>query len=336
MALSRKQHNQIMQVYQDRRLFHQLERNRREEEICLHVPMFQRAEEELQSLRMSRAVRLLHHEGDSREALSELARMKELEEEKKSLLRQNGYPEDYLEPVYDCPLCHDTGYVGQEKCSCHKKLISGVIYEGAGLPVSMKDDSFETFDPEVFDDTEALPELIRQKDLRLTQRQYMLRVKLTCQKFVRDFSRDPGNLLFMGQAGTGKTFLSTCIARELIADCRQVLYVKSVDFFESLEKKRYGGTEEQEEGIPASDAYTCDLLILDDLGTELTTNYTLSKLFSILENRLLHKKPMILSTNLTLNGISRVYGDRMVSRLIQSFTIIPFYGKDIRLKKGES
>lgn len=332
MALSREQHNRIMRIYQDRRLADMQERSRRQEEVALHVPAFVRLTDELTRLRSEYVKELLgRRAGETRGTLS--AEIRELEAERRAVLKEAGYPEDYLELHYVCPLCRDTGYVNYQKCGCHKRLISEEIYRAeAGLPAVLSRESFETFDLSVFDDREPIPELKGKAGRAITQRAYMQTVEQVVRGYAERFSEKGGNLLFCGETGTGKTFLCNCVAEAVISQCRQVLYVKSESFFEQLARENFDrqngsghyGTEE---------AFHCDLLILDDLGTERRTDFTLSKLFSLIDSRQRAGKSTIISTNLGGNHIINVYGERIASRLAQ-YTVIPFYGKDLRLRRG--
>ena len=332
MALSREQHNRIMRIYQDRRLMHMQERNRREEEIELHFPQFARLKDELSLLRTEQAGCLLRKERERAEVLSE--RIRELERKKTAVLVENGYPADYLELHFTCPVCRDTGYVNYEKCGCQKKLISEEIYRSeAGLPEELSDDRFEAFDLKVFDDSEPIPKLRELTGHMVTQRAYMQTVEQICRRYAAEFQKKRGSLLLCGETGTGKTFLSGCIAQAVIDQCQQVLYVRAGDFFETLARESF---ERQTEGGFAltTASLSCDLLIIDDLGTERRTDFTLSKLFSVLNDRLLQKKATIISTNLDGNNITHTYGERVASRLAQ-FTVIPFYGQDLRLRGGK-
>lgn len=331
MALNREQHNRIMRVYQERRFQHLQERRQRAEEISLKLPSYDRLSEEAAQLRTEQAKSLLSHDGSRAEALAE--RIAGIEAEKKALLLQNGYPEDYLELQYTCPLCRDTGYVNNEKCGCQKKLISELIYrQKAGLPEALWEDSFQTYDFSLFDDTDPIPELLRQTGKRVTQRAYMQTVVPLLKKYAEEFPQKGGSLLLTGQTGTGKTFLSNCIAKEVIDRCQQVLYVRAGDFFDAMARESFERREGQE-ALQTDAAATCDLLIIDDLGTERRTEFTLSRLFSLVSDRLARKKGTIISTNLDGNNIKHLYGERMTSRLAQ-YTVIPFYGKDLRLRGG--
>lgn len=332
MALNRAQHNRIMRIYQDRRIGSMEERNQRQEEVELHLPKFRQLSDTLSALRGEQARLLLSKDRKAAGALGE--RIAALEREKRSLLLENGYPEDYLELRYVCPVCRDTGYAGHEKCGCQKKLISEIVYrEEAGLPENLRKDSFETFDLEVFDDMEPIAALKKQIGKTVTQRAYMRTVEQILRHYAAEFPKKGGNLLLCGETGTGKTFLSNCIAGAVIDQFCQVLYVRAGDFFDAMAKESFS-REHEEEGFQTEAAFTCDLLILDDLGTERRTDFTLSKLFSLLNDRLLHGRSTIISTNLDGNSITSLYGERLASRLAQ-YTVIPFYGKDLRLRGGK-
>ena len=212
---------------------------------------------------------------------------------KRQLLLDAGFPEDYLEPHYTCPDCRDTGYIGTEKCHCFKNI-----------------------DP-------------------LTGRSSLEAVKTalkTCRSFVDNFSSEFHNLLLYGDTGVGKTFLSHCIAKELIDASYSVIYFSAVQLFEHFAENTFGGKrEEHSDGL--APIYECDLLIIDDLGTELTNTFTASQLFACINERILRRKATIISTNLALDDIKSIYSERIFSRLSSSYTMLRLTGDDIRIQK---
>ncbi len=332
MALTREQHNRIMRIYDERRRKSDMELERREEELGLKLPEAERLSERI-------AINAVRETGarlknDSASAASISRETEGLIAKKKELMRSAGYPEDYLSPHYECELCEDTGYIGSEKCRCFKKLEAEVIYLNSGIPSMLKRENFENFDLEIFDDEEVLKELA--PNLTITQRGYM--EDIVCPKvrgFLRGFEENgEGNLLMTGPAGTGKTFLSNCIAGEAIKQCRSLIYESSAELFDRLSKDNFSREKDEELSGRVKEIYDCELLVIDDLGTELTSSFTNSSFFMLLSHRLRLGRSTIISSNLSLNQMSKVYGERIVSRLMESFILIPFYGMDLRLKGG--
>ena len=332
MALTREQYNRIMRIYDERRRRSEDINRRRQEEIYERIPSIREYSRLISENAVAETRALLS--GDRGTAARLRQESEELRDKKAELLRTAGYPEDYLEPLYECPYCHDTGYIGTEKCGCLKKLESEMIYMSSGLPSVLKRENFEHFDLNIFDDEKPLSELA--PNLMITQRGYMEEIVLPkVQSFLDSFfGKGEENLLMTGPAGTGKTFLSNCIANEAIERCRGLVYESAAEMFEKFSKDSFG--HEQDEGLSGriKEIYDCELLIIDDLGTEVPSAFTDSRLFMLLSHRLKTGRSTIISSNLSLNQMSRIYGERIVSRLMESYVLIPFYGNDLRLRGG--
>lgn len=331
MALTREQYNRIMSVYQERRLSAQAAQEARQERAFLHIPALR----ELFRAQTKTAVLC---------AKAKLAGAKKEEErlkrqlsaqaaEKARLLKEGGFPETYLDMTYTCPRCKDTGYIGNEKCGCLKQLESELIYRNAGLPAQLSGESFQNFSFSVYDDTKPLEAL--KARYQITQRLYMkTRVYPLALRFSEEFEEKPGENLFLtGQTGTGKTYLSNCIARAVTEKCHSVFYTNAADLFDLFSEKHFGGGDEAVAGR-IEEVYRCELLIIDDLGSEMGGSFTNSRLFMIINHRLSARLSTIISSNLSLNQIRNNYGDRVVSRLMGNYTVIPFYGTDVRLKQN--
>jgi len=256
------------------------------------------------------------------------ARIKALKDEAVRLLTENGYPTDYLEHHYRCPVCKDTGFTGdlvRERCRC---LVQQLIDRTCRLSQTQElaVQNFDTFDPNVF------PDVPLKKD-GPTQRAYMLKIRDELFAWQEQFPGNPRkNILFTGQTGLGKTFLLNCIARAVLDKGFSVLKTTSYNLFEELFRlsiRDYGGGSGLTDGV-----FKADLLIIDDLGTETKrNNYTAEELFNILNERGLDGKHTILSTNLKLTDLKDWYSERVTSRLFDtsSTIIIRFLGQDIRL-----
>lgn len=330
MALTREQYNRIMSIYQERRLKAQADQEARQERAFLHVPALSSLFAEQTKTAVLLAKAKLSGDRTEEERLARLfARQRA---EKARLLKEGGFPEDYLELRYVCPVCRDTGYVGSEKCGCLKKLESELIYASAGLPEQLRRENFDAFRFDVYDDTKPI-EALRPR-YQITQRLYMkTRIYPSALRFAEEFEEKPGENLFLtGPTGTGKTYLSNCIARAVTAKCHSVFYTNAADLFDLFSEKHFGGTENELAAGRIEEAYRCELLIIDDLGSEMGSSFTNSRLFMIINHRLSSRLSTIISSNLSLNQIRNNYGDRVVSRLMGNYTVLPFYGADLRLR----
>ena len=245
-----------------------------------------------------------------------------LQQERKECLLRYGYSEDYTEPKYECPKCSDTGYVGITMCGCMKAALVREGFASSGLGSLLETQTFENFSFDYYRYDEKVYQNIK------TIYDY-------CTDYANDFSvdRHVDNLILMGDTGLGKTHLSTAIARRVIEKGYDVLYRTAIDMFSDFEydrfNRRYSDTDE-----PLSDKYfTAELLIIDDLGTELTNQFTVSTLYNLLNKRVISGRPVIINTNLTINKLMEKYEDRVTSRILGEFRTLQFFGKDVRAQK---
>lgn len=325
MALSNSQYDSIMRIYNQTQLRQKHELDRRREEIYQKIPAVKELNEEITSSAVKSARQLLA--GDDRAARGLKQRIADLCEERQVLLTAYGYPADYLELRYDCPVCRDTGYVDGRKCSCFKKREIALLYDQSNIREILNRENFSTFSYEYFDDTKPDP---RSKK---TAREYMKQVVSLCRTYVEQFGENKGNMLFTGKTGLGKTFLSNCIAKELLDQGYSVVYLPAVRMYEIFSKERFDYDSTEEDRDRSMYLLDCDLLIIDDLGTELVNAFTTSQLFYCVNERLNSKKGTIISTNLPVNEMRDEFTDRVMSRIISQYTVIPFYGEDIRIRK---
>ena len=242
-----------------------------------------------------------------------------LSTQKQQMLKEHGYPADYLEPVYDCPDCQDTGYLpDHSKCHRMKQKIAHYLYEQSGLENLLETENFSHLSTDYYQGED----LARFK-----------KTVLNARKFVSDFSSHYHNLLFYGTVGTGKSFLSGCIASELLQTGHSVIYFSASGLFDTL--ARYAFDSRAKEALSGfyEDLYNCDLLIIDDLGTEMTNTFVASQLFSCLNERHLRKNATIISTNLSLEELRDRYSDRVFSRITSHYDLCKLTGPDIRMCK---
>lgn len=237
---------------------------------------------------------------------------------KKQLLVENGFPPDYLEMTWDCPDCRDTGYIGGQKCRCLRRRETAILYDQSHMDTLAEGADFS---------------LLSEKYYSGEDLDHFRSARTICMRFVEEFGSVYRNIYLYGTVGTGKTMLSVCAARALIEKGRSVLYFSAASLFERLADCAFGtGTRDSLREF-TSDLYGCDLLIIDDLGTEFTNAFVASQLFSCISERDLNRHPTIISTNLSLRELQTRYSDRVFSRITSSYQICKLTGKDIRLQK---
>ena len=333
MSLSREQYNEIMRVISRRRSDAFNRQRMRQEEVEGQLPAVRVCNEELAKLKSQELrTRLKGNDAD----LAELkAKREALIDKKRRLLEGAGFDADYLDIHFHCDKCKDTGYIGNEKCGCLKRLETEILNRESGLPALLARENFGTFDKYVFDDSTDIKELLPR---HMTQYQYMVsRIMPAVMDFIEQFGVKKGDsILMMGSPGTGKTFLSNCIAKMLIDRQHTVMYERAgdlIDAFSSRDFKRNGEERDALINGRLERVHSAELLIIDDLGTEFTNDYSKSRLYEVIEGRLTRGKSTIISTNLSLNQLSAVYGSRITSRFIGGYRLLPFYGTDLRIKK---
>ena len=328
MALKNYQYNTIMRTYDARQSATRALLDARQAEIEEKLPAYAGLQAQIieNSLQYARMSLFAGAQTDHSAALSSLRERNEaLSKQKEELLVQAGYPADYLTPVYVCPDCKDTGSVGDERCHCFKQAVVDLLYAQSNLSSVISQENFATFSLDYYDDTQVDPVS------NMTARQNMRRNLDAAHSFVKDFDRDFQNLLLYGAPGLGKTFLSHCIAKELLSTAHTVLYLTAYELFDILGKSFR--EDDRETAATSEHILDCDLLIIDDLGTELATAFTMSRLSLCINERFLNRRSTIISTNLGVQELKNQYGERNFSRIFSSYKPLSFFGKDIRLKK---
>lgn len=324
MALLPHQYDEVMRQYDQLRLDNRDRQQHRLEEVYRTIPAYRDLDEQIASLSVAAGKARIRGEQDAISKLHD--QLASLSSEKKRLLSAYGFPSDYLDPIYRCPTCQDTGYVNGDKCQCLKQSIVNHIYEQSSIRDILEKENFSSFSYQYYS---TKPE----KD-RPSPRANMEAVVAACRTFIQEFDKmEKNNLLFLGNAGVGKTFLSHCVAYELINQGHTVLYLTAFQLFDLLKQHAF----QKENSEPATSMeylLGCDLLIIDDLGTELNNSFISSQLFLCMNERLLRKKATIISTNLSLGQLSQAYSERILSRIMEHYQILNIYGEDIRLKKA--
>lgn len=246
------------------------------------------------------------------------------------LLLYHGYPATYLDPIYDCPICKDQAYVDGQMCQCFQTRIVDALYKQSNMTQILERENFDTFDLDYYSHT-----IPGNRNVTTSPYDNAKNVLHIVQNFVDTFSRqekDRGNLLLYGETGLGKTFLTNCIAKALLDEGHTVLYLSANDIFEQvfgsyLMNKKFE-LEELYKYI-----YNSELLIIDDLGTETTNSFVCSKLFEVINQRGLAGKSTVISTNLSMKELQDRYSERIMSRFVESYTVLQLYGENIRYQK---
>ena len=277
---------------------------------------------------MTDLVRLtMSHAPDLAEKLSALKRDNlELQGERAERLTALRLPIDYLDEIVSCPLCRDRGIVDGQPCRCLKKLYNRALTEELSALLRHGDESFERFDLSLYDE---------QSLDGISPRETMSRIYKSCRKFADNFPEVSANLLFQGGTGLGKTYLSACIARGVADKGYAVCYDSAAAALEAFETQKFARDPDVAEAAAARvrRMLDCDLMILDDLGTEMITSVTTSALYTLINTRLNAGKKTIISTNLSDEELQRKYSAQICSRIRGEFLRLPFVGRDLRLVK---
>ena len=321
MALSNAQYDAVMRIYNDRQLNNRRAQEARIREAYSRIPRLEEIAGEIASLSVRKA-RAVLDEGEADFDLQ--AAIDERAEERAVLLKANGYPADYLDLQYTCPVCQDTGYVNGRKCECFLQAEVSWLYAGSHDRALLQEENFDRVGLEYYSE-----DIIDNSGL--SSRENALQAKETAIQFVRSFGTAAENLCIYGDTGVGKSFLSHCIAHELISRGHTVVYLTAHDLFDRLAESAFDRSPDA--GDPADGIFSCDLLIIDDLGTELTNSFVSSQLFLCVNERILKKKSTIISTNLSLEKFAEIYSERTFSRILGAYRLIRLFGQDIRIQK---
>ena len=288
------------------------------------VPRLRQIDIQLRST-MAMAAQAAFAQGeDPQELLQQARRQNMLLQQERAELAALHFEEGYLDESPICDRCDGTGYIGSTMCECLRELCRQEQKKELTF-LNVGRESFEQFRLDYYPDRED-------PRLGVNIRAVMDRTYQTCRRYAQNFSDKSQNLLFSGDTGLGKTFLSACIARTVADNGYSVMYESAGHLFTNLERAKFAGDENARR---ESERYlACDLLIVDDLGTEMPGQFTTAALYSLMNDRILSGKPTIISTNLTVEEFEKRYNRQIASRLRGSYTRVPFLGDDIRVMKN--
>ncbi len=324
MGLKNSQYQAIMREYEQKQLRSRDTLARHYAEVYTRSPEFQSLDESISILSVQYGKRLLNGDDHAVESLkSELAILRKQKDE---LLQSCGFPSDYLEPSYECSQCRDTGYIDNQKCRCFKAAASRLLYEQSNLKEILKTENFNSFSMKYYSDNYIDPKSGR------SSLSVMKDALAVCKDFIRTFDQEHKSLFLYGSVGVGKTFLSNCIAKELMDAGFSVIYYSAPALFNMFAHSTFHKDDTDAQNIRHY-TFDCDLLIIDDLGTEFTNSFIASQLFTCVNERLLNKKSTVISTNLSLDSLADLYTERSFSRITSNYIMLKLIGDDIRIKK---
>lgn len=314
----------VLRDYEEKRLLEKIAQEKRIEEVYRAVPRVQDIEIEISRAASRTMCSVLSgSENFERDVEKLQSEMERLSEEKRLRMKEAGFSEDYMDLRFQCSDCRDTGYTEEGKrCHCLIDSLRRSAYQDSNLKHLLDRENFETFDLSLFSEKPFGKE-------KLSPRDNMSEILKICQRFVTDFPR-MRNLFFYGGTGLGKTFLSSAITKTLLDAGKSVVYESILDIVEICEARRFQGGDRAE--FRYRMLFEADLLVIDDLGTEMVNSFTNTEFFHILNDRIVNGKRMLISSNLGPKEISNVYSERIVSRLLSDFYALKFYGEDLRWK----
>ena len=318
MSYNDKNYAKIQEEYREKPQRARAEAEAREAELWAKVP----GVSEIDRILRATAPRILAASSLGKEGLDDRINaikkeITELRAFRAELLIAAGYPADYSDIKYECEACRDTGYVGVNMCDCMKRALSGAGYVSAGIAALIARQSFDNFSLDYYSGAD---------------RQKMEFALAKVKNFADNFTADTSDsFLFLGGTGLGKTHLSTAAAKTVIDRGYDVVYETAQNMFADFETERFHS--DKESARETSRYFECDLLIIDDLGTEVSNNFTVSCLYNVINTRQNERKPMMISTNLDAAELRRRYSDRITSRLLGEFLLLMFSGEDVRLQK---
>ena len=312
MSLTTEDYNEILAGYNTRQIENAHILAERKAEVYKRVPGYKETEDKYISLFADRARAMIR--GNKEEADRITEQLEDLERDLKLALTGAGFSIHYLNPVYTCPECKDTGFVNGMRCRCFKQALIAKLFEQSHMNEVFETENFDNirYDLQVGEDARRFEKAVSK-----------------ARNFVDEFDSSYQNICFSGTVGTGKSFLSDCILGELIKQGYSCIYFSAPTLFSTI------GDYKFRRGVqninPTELLYSCDLLVIDDLGTEITNSFCVTELLTLLNERNLARKSTVISTNLSLEDLNNRYSDRVFSRLFSNFEFCPLSGQDVRI-----
>lgn len=323
MAYSQEVYSRAAQALERRRERANLEAQARIDEIGEKLPEINEIQRKLAQIGLNISKVFLYSADKQADMEKLMQESLELQEQKKNILKKNGYSEDALDIRYTCPACKDTGFIGCRRCKCHNELLKDIERSDLAKIAPIDDCTFDTFDIQYY------PQQVMENGI--SPRDKAEKIKNSCRKYAANFTTASPNVMFMGGTGLGKTHLSLAIANVVINRGYSVVYGTAQNILSDLQKENFGRDDDIRYYERA--VLGCDLLILDDLGTEFKSAYTVACLYNIINSRLSAKLPTIISTNFTAEELEEKYDQRITSRITGEYNKLILVGNDIRYMK---
>ena len=328
----------ILMKLDQRRTAAKRDQDKRREEVYERIPKIKEIDDEMREGTLLAIRKNLRDSSDDEmrpaENIAALAKLQkkneELTEKKKRLLLENGYDEDYLERKFFCPICKDEGYVDGGKCRCLKQLITEERYRQSNLSKRLSEENFETFDISYYSMEKYPREDVSPYD-------NIKNILERAKAYVREFDRDRGNMIIFGESGRGKTFLTNCIAKEILESGHSVFYLSAGelvdDIINSYLFRKDDGEDDMDKRERYDFVYEAELLIIDDLGTEPLNRQSVTQMFRVINTRISNGKATIISSNLDIKDIRDTYTERFASRIAENYDFYNIFGSNIRMVK---
>ena len=323
----------LLKEYDRKRIKSELDLEKRKETLYKLIPELEEIEKKINTCAINNAKNILTN---SSENLNDKITL--LRNRKEKLLEENHISLNYLKPNYECKICNDTGYFtdnnySSQMCNCLKQRILDISYNKSNIS-NLKKENFMTFNENIFSDEVDFAKY----KVNISPRKNITNIKQKCLEFVNNFDNpNYKNLLFTGNTGLGKTFMSNAIANELLKKGKSVLYQTAPVLLETIIDNKMTKYKNSSQDLFYKNVLEADLLIIDDLGTECLNSMKLSELFTILNTRLLNLNSKVtktlISTNLSIDNIFKIYEERIGSRIAGYYDIYYFFGEDLRFKK---
>lgn len=328
--MSNKNLEFLLTEYEQKRRKAEIDLDKRKQELYKKIPKLEEIDLQINKVSINKTKAIL----ENLENITELDNnLKYLKNERKKILKNEKIDESFFKPVYQCNVCNDTGYVLNENnktemCNCLKQNLLNNLYNKSNLS-NIDKENFKNFNEKLFSDK-------IQDGFEISPRDNIINIKNASLNFINNFDNtSTKNLLFSGSTGLGKSYMSNCIAKELLQKGKTVLYQTAPVLLETIIDNKFNKYKTNNTNDFYNDVLTVDLLIIDDLGTEYLNSMKLSELFTIINTRILNLNKItktIISTNLTIKQIFELYEERIGSRIASFYDIYQFLGEDLRLK----
>ena len=325
----------LLTEYEQKRRKADMDLEKRKNDLYQEYPELEKIEDSLNTAAIKKTKAILNNNNEEVEDTK--CEIEDLKKKKQDFLKTKNIEEIFLEPDYDCKICKDTGYINKDgksvMCNCLKQRLLDLSYNQSNL-ANIKKENFENFNINLFSDKVDVDKY----KIKCSPRKNIENIKKASINFIDNFDNlDEKNLLFLGNTGLGKTYMTNCIANELLKKGKTVLYQTAPVLIETIIDNKFNKYKNQNADEFYNNILNVDLLIIDDLGTENINTMTVNELFTIINARILNlnNKPTktIISTNLSIEQIFKIYEERIGSRLAGYYNIYQFFGEDLRLKK---